>query len=209
MDSIKIREKLYLILGFALIGGSGYGGYKLIVTIWAQLLSLDKQLSVALLTAFTTVIVATLTVMLGRYLERKKEIESHFRASKIQMYDEFLAAYFKLFGSENDTDIDLVSFLREWQRKMIVWGGAPVLVAYIAWAQHLKKGEPDAQTFFLMDEFFRAMRKDIGLSNSGLEKGVFSHFMLRHSEFFLRMAKQNPSITLSELSEKEKEMGLE
>ena len=184
MDSIKIKEKLHLILGFALIGGSGYGGYKLIVTIWAQLLSLDKQLSVALLTAFTTVIVATLTVMLGRYLERKKEIESHFRASKIQMYDEFLAAYFKLFGGENDTDIDLVSFLREWQRKMIVWGGAPVLVAYIAWAQHLKKGEPDAQTFFLMDEFFRAMRKDIGLSNSGLEKGVFSHFILRHSEFF-------------------------
>ena len=184
MDSIKIKEKLYLILEFALIGGSGYGGYKLIVTIWAQLLSLDKQLSVALLTAFTTVIVATLTVMLGRYLERKKEIESHFRASKIQMYDEFLAAHFKLFGGENDTDIGLVSFLREWQRKMIVWGGAPVLVAYIAWAQHLKKGEPDAQTFFLMDEFFRAMRKDIGLSNSGLEKGVFSHFILRHSEFF-------------------------
>ena len=121
MDSIKIKEKLYLILGFALIGGSGYGGYKLIVTIWAQLLSLDKQLSVALLTAFTTVIVATLTVMLGRYLERKEELESHFRASKIQMYDEFLAAYFKLFEGEDDTDIDLVSFLREWQRKMIVW----------------------------------------------------------------------------------------
>ncbi len=209
MDSIKIREKSYLILGFALIGGSGYGGDKLIVTIWAQLLSLDKQLSVALLTAFTTVIVATLTVMLGRYLERKKEIESHFRASKIQMYDEFLAAYFKLFGGEDDTDIDLVSFLREWQRKMIVWGGAPVLVAYIAWTQHLRKGELDAQTLFLMDEFFRAMRKDIGLSNSGLEKGVFAHFILRHSEFFLRMAKQNPSITLSELLEKEKEVGLE
>ena len=60
-----------------------------------------------------------------------------------------------------------------------------------------------------MDEFFRAMRKDVGLSNSGLEKGVFAHFILRHSEFFLRMAKQNPSITLSELSEKEKEVGLE
>ena len=78
-------------------------------------------MSVALLTAFTTVIVATLTVMLGRYLERKEEIESHFRASKIQMLDEFLTAYFKLFESEDETDFDLVPFLREWQRKMIVW----------------------------------------------------------------------------------------
>ena len=80
MDSIKIKEKSYLILGLALIGGSGYGGYKLIAKIWAQLLSLDKQLSVALLTAFTTVIVATLTVMLGRYLERKKSSPTSGRA---------------------------------------------------------------------------------------------------------------------------------
>lgn len=205
----KIKETLVLILGFALIGGLVYGGYKLIVTVWAQFISLDKQLSVGLLTAFTTVFVATLTVMLGRYLERKKEVESHFRTSKIQMYDEFLTEFFKLFGDEENTDVDLVPFLREWQRKMIVWGGAPVLVAYIKWSQHLKKGEPDARTVFLMDEFFRAMRKDIGLSNSGLEKGVFSHFILRHSELFLLIAKQNPNITLGELSEKEKEMGLE
>jgi hypothetical protein len=68
--------------------------------------------------------------MLGRYLERKKEIESHFRAIKIKMYDEFLAEFFKLFGGNAGSDVDLVPFLREWQRKMIVWGGAPVLVAY-------------------------------------------------------------------------------
>lgn len=64
------------------------------------------------------------------------------------MYDEFLAAYFKLFGGEDDTDIDLVPFLREWQRKKIVWGGAPVLVAYMAWAQHLKKGSQTHKPFF-------------------------------------------------------------
>ena len=85
MNPIKIKETLVLILGLALIGGLVYGGYKLIVTVWAQFISLDKQLSVGLLTAFTTVFVATLTVMLGRYLERKKEVESHFRTSKIQM----------------------------------------------------------------------------------------------------------------------------
>ncbi len=202
-------KNLYLILGFALVGGLGYGGYTLIVTVWAQFISLDKQLSVGLLTAFTTVFVATLTVMLGRYLERKKEVESHFRTTKIQMYDEFLAEFFKFLGDEKDVDVDLVPFLREWQRKMIVWGGAPVLVTYIKWNQHLKKGEPDARVIFLMDEFFRAMRKDIGLSNSGLEKGIFSHFILRHSELFLLMAKQNPNITLGELSEKEKELGFE
>ena len=176
--------------------------------LWELFLSLDKQLSIGLLTAFTTVFVSTLTVMLGRYFERKREIESHFRASKIQMYDEFLSEFFKLFGDEEYNDGDLVPFLREWQRKMIVWGGAPVMSAYIKWNKNLKKNEPDAASVFLMDEFFRAMRKDIGLTNSGLEKGVFSHFILRNPELFLTAAKKNPNITLTELSKIEKDLGV-
>jgi len=47
-----------------------------------------------------------------------------------------------------------------------------------------------------MDDFFRAMRKDVGLGNSGLEKGVFAHFILRNSELFLSLAKSAPSMTL-------------
>lgn len=205
----KIKGILSLVFGLIVIGGFAYGSYKIIATIWMQFISLDKQLSIGLLTAFTTVFVATLTVMLGRYFERKKEVESHFRTNKIQIYDEFLKEVFPLFGNGGESTVDLVLFLQDWQRKMIVWGGSPVLIAYIKWIQHLKKGEPDAQTIFLMDEFFKAMRKDIGLSNSGLEKGIFSHFILRHSELFLAMAKQNPSVTLNDISKKEKEMGLE
>ena len=199
---------LTLILGFSIIGGIGYGFYVAVAGLWELFLSLDKQLSIGLLTAFTTVFVSTLTVMLGRYFERKREIESHFRASKIQMYDEFLSEFFKLFGDEEYNDGDLVPFLREWQRKMIVWGGAPVMSAYIKWNKNLKKNEPDAASVFLMDEFFRAMRKDIGLTNSGLEKGVFSHFILRNPELFLTAAKKNPNITLTELSKIEKDLGV-
>ncbi len=206
---IKYKELFYSLFGFAVLLGSMFLLYRLVSAAWREFVDLDRDLSVGLLTAFTTVVVATITVMLGRYLERKKEIESHFRASKVEMYDDFLAEFFKLFGGGEGADVDLVPFLREWQRKMIVWGGSPVMVAYIKWNQHLKSGEPDAQTVFLMDEFFRAMRKDVGLSNSGLEKGAFSHFILRHSDLFLRVAKDNPNIKLSEISQKEKEMGLD
>jgi len=206
MNFEKLKKISSLIFGFTLIGLLGYGIYQFASFAWSQFISLDKQLAVGLLTAFTTVIVATITVMLGRYLERKKEIESHFRTRKIEIYDEFLAEFFKLFGSEENSDIDLAPFLREWQRKMIIWGGSPVLSAYIKWNQHLKKGSPDAQTIFLMDDFFRAMRKDVGLSNSGLEKGVFTHFILKNSELFLAMAKLDPCVSLDDLAKKEKEL---
>jgi len=203
-----VKKILTLILGFSIIGGIGYGFYVAVAGLWELFLSLDKQLSIGLLTAFTTVFVSTLTVMLGRYFERKREIESHFRASKIQMYDEFLSEFFKLFGDEEYNDGDLVPFLREWQRKMIVWGGAPVMSAYIKWNKNLKKNEPEAASVFLMDKFFRAMGKVIGLTNSGLEKGVFSHFILRNPELFLTAAKKNPNITLTELSKIEKDLGV-
>jgi hypothetical protein len=62
----------------------------LLSSTWEKFSSLDTNLAVGVLTAVTTVLVAALTVSLGRYFERKKEIESHFREKKVGIYDEFL-----------------------------------------------------------------------------------------------------------------------
>lgn len=89
--------------------------------------------------AATTVIVATLTVVLGKYYERMKDIEAHYRVKKTEIYNEFLCELFKLFHSNGSEDYDLVPFLRDWQRKMILWGGQDVLSKYIVWMTHFKK----------------------------------------------------------------------
>lgn len=142
--------------------------------------------------------------MLGRYYERKKEIDAHFRSEKIKIYDEFLKELFKLFENNGETDTEgMVQFLREWQRKLVLWGGHGVLSAYFRWMNQLKR-VPDAQTVFLMDEFFRALRADIGQSSRSLEKGAFANLILRHGDFFITEAKKNPQITLEKLSELEK-----
>ena len=91
---------------------------------------------------------------------------------------------------------------------MILWGGSDVLASYLKWKVHLRNGNPDAQSIFLTEEFFKSIRKDLGLSNRGLEKGIFVHFMLKNSELFLQMAKNNPNITLAELGEFEEKLGL-
>jgi len=141
--------------------------------------------------------------MLGRYYERKKEIEAHFRAEKIKIYDEFLAELFKIFQSGGESSDDMVQFLREWQRKLVLWGGSNVLATYFKWMNRLKS-IPDAKTVFLMDEFFRALRADIGQNSHGLAKGAFANLVLRHGDFFLHQARKNPNITLDELSRLEK-----
>ncbi len=169
--------------------------------------SLDPTVAAAILAAATTVIVSTLTVMLGRYYERKKDHEAAYRERKTEIYDSFLKELFKIFQSVEGVDKkseDMAQFLREWQRKMILWGGQGVVSAYGRWISHLKKGEPDAQSVYLMDEFFRAICKDLGHSNALLGKGAFVHFILRDSELFLKASKRDPNIKLSALSDIEK-----
>ncbi len=205
----KTKTTLLGIVGLGLVIIFFLIVYLLLRSIWHQFIKLDTNLAVGLLTAVTTVLVTTLTIVVGRYLERKKEVEAHYREKKTEIYDSFLREFFKLSHNPSDEGGDLVSFLRDWQRQMILWGGADVLVSFMKWQQHLAKGEPDAQSIFMTDEFFRSLRHDLGLSNRGLEKGAFVKFIIRHADLFFTMAKENPQITLRELAQKEKELGLE
>lgn len=211
MEQIKRKERIFTFIGFVLIGLCAWLIWWIFSSAWEKLSSLDTKLAIGILTASTTVIVAALTVSLGRYLERKKEIEAHFRDKKVEIYDEFLKEFFNLFSGDDEiapNEHDLVSFLREWQRKMILWGGSDVLSSYLKWKKHLGVGEPNAQTMFLTEEFFKSIRKDLGLSNRGLEKGIFVHFILKNADLFLEMAKKNPNITLAELGKIEESLGL-
>ncbi|MFV1922860.1 MAG: hypothetical protein ACMZ63_09665 [Methylotenera sp.] len=81
-----------------------------------------------------------------------------------------------------------------------------MLSTYFKWINRLKSTVPDAKSVFLMDDFFRALRKDIGQNSSGLEKGAFANLIMKHGDFFLSEAKKNPNITLEDLSILEKKL---
>jgi len=160
-----LKKNLTLIFSFAFLAVIAWSIYWVVSQIGGQFKLLDPKVSVAILTTSSTIIVATLTVVLGKYIERKKDIEAHYREKKTEIYDEFLSAFFKTFYSnnedENEGNPELVDFLREWQRKMILWGGQDVLSKYILWMAHLKKGELNAKTMFMMEELFFEIRKTI------------------------------------------------
>lgn len=205
-----MKKAASMIFALVLLASTGWGIYWVVVQIWGQFKLLDPNVSLALLTASTTVLVATLTVVLGKYYERKKDIEAHYRQKKTEIYDEFLCEFFKIFYSEekgDDENPELVKFLREWQRKMIIWGGQDVLMKYISWMANLRKRNPDTRTMFMMEEFFLEIRKDLGHKNYKLAKGTFIRLILKNPDLFLSMAKKNPNLTLAEISEAENALG--
>jgi hypothetical protein len=206
-----MKKAFSLVLSFGFLGILGWGIYWIFGHFWDQFRLLDPKVSIAILSASTTVIVATFTVVAGKYFERKKDIEAHFREKKIKIYDEFLCEFFKVFYSDNnngsdDENIELVEFLQEWQRKIILWGGQDVLLKYIDWMKHLKSGHSSIQAMFMMEEFFLVIRKDLGHKNNKLVKGTFLRLLLKNPEFILEMANENPNLSLDELAKKEKDL---
>jgi hypothetical protein len=67
-----MKKTAQIILGFALIIVIGWSIFWLLSVIVDKFKILDPKISVAILTAATTVMVATITVVLGKYYERKK-----------------------------------------------------------------------------------------------------------------------------------------
>ena len=137
MRSFIVRS-IGVVLVCSFIGAVIWGLYWSMASIWDALISVDAKLAVGVVAAVTTVLGATLTVTVGKYLERKHAVEAAFRERKVEIYDGFLVEFFKLFGQDGQPDDSgLVDFLQVWRRKLVVWGGAGVLLSYKNWQSHL------------------------------------------------------------------------
>jgi hypothetical protein len=191
------------------------GGVAWLVYQFTRLISsVPKELGAALVTAATTILVATATVMIGRYFERRKELDSLYRDKKTEIYDQFLQQFAGVFlnpseTNSNETNRDLVLFFREFTMKLVLWSGPDVIEAFVAWKDHLSKGVPDAQSIFLTEAFLRAIRSDLRHSNNGLSHGFFAKLFLKEGNLFLKLAARDPHLTLESFAKVEELMNSE
>lgn len=204
----RLKSFLIGLMGLTILVGLAVLVGWMLYAFFQYLAAVPKELGAALVAAAATVLVATITVMVGRYYERKKELDALYREKKTEIYDEFLKEFFMFFWSAGETDApstekNLVPFFREFTRKLVLWSGPEVIEAFVAWKDHLAKGTPDAKSIFLTEAFLSAIRKDLRHSNSGLRKGFFARLFLREGDLFLAMAAKNPDVTLAALAEVE------
>ncbi|NYE26124.1 hypothetical protein [Pigmentiphaga litoralis] len=181
----------------ALIGVRGFTGY---------ISTIPKELGAPIIAAAATVFVATLTVVLGKYFERKKELDALYRDKKTEVYDEFLKKFFEVYFSsgENVGEHDLILFFQDFSRKLVLWGGPDVIEAFVAWKDHLAKGLPDAKSIFLTEDFLLAVRKDLRHTNKGIRRGLFARMFIQNSALFLAMSAKNPNLKLEDMAAIEK-----
>jgi hypothetical protein len=200
------RQAFLLVLGFLLLGAAAWFVLWLMRAVAGYVSTIPKELGAPIIAAVATVLVATLTVVLGKYFERKRELDALYREKKTEAYDEFLKKFLEVFfsGGENIGERDLVPFLRDFSRQLILWAGPEVIEAFVAWKDHLAQGSPDAKSIFLLEDFLLAVRKDLRHTNKGIRRGLFARMFLKNSELFLLMSARNPGLKLEELAAMEK-----
>lgn len=201
-----IRVAFSILFSLALIGAAGWLLWSILVALAAYLKTLPDGLAAALVGGSATVIVATITVMAGRYFERKRELDALFREKKTEIYDQFLDGFFGFMFSNAEASPtkapdDLVTFFRDFLRKLVLWSGPKPILAFSEWREHLAGGVPDAKTLRLTGRFLMALREDLGQTNKGMTDDFFTTLFLQNSTLFLKLVKQYPNLTLAQLAE--------
>ncbi len=207
----RIKSVLSVLFAMALLGGICWLLYKGIAAAYRAFATLNQNVAVAIVAGSATVLGSTLAVVLTRYYQSKREREVAHRDRKIELYDEFMAKLFAIFlgDTKKETESeDLVPFLREIQRKLILWSGPGTIKAYAEWHSVLTTTPPRAIQMIKMIDFFLALREDLGHSNKGIQHSHMVRFLLQNSDLFMQEYRKNPNVTFEEIAELEKKLGL-
>ncbi len=199
------RRFLGLTFALAVIGGLVALAIYAVISFFSYVSAVPKEIGAALVAGVTTILVATITITIGRYFERKKELDALYREKKTEVYDEFLKVFFQVWFSggktaEGEQEQDLVKLFREFSVKLVLWSGPDVLEAFVRWKEKIAEGHANAEGVFETENFLNAIRADLRHSNNGVRRGWFARLFLQESELFLAMAAKNPKVSLTELA---------
>ena len=124
---------------------------------------------------------AVIGYLVKYFLDKKAQFSSQNAEIKRQMYQEYVDFILNLLSDiqEQDSDVtpkqqkDIVKKMKDFHRKAVLYSSPKVVNAYSDMLQNAYKGNNDNfHTTVLMTNVFKAMRKDIGLSNQGLRSGA-------------------------------------
>lgn len=173
------RHILSVFLGLLLLGGLACGLFVAVRATFQVLASINSSLAVAIIGASATVLVAVLSVVLGKIYEARSLIQKEHREKKIPVYEDLIAFVFRvLMGARtgrSPSEQEMIEFMMGFTQRVMVWGSDEVLTAWVKW-RRLATSEVEMRSdpMKLMrnyEELILAIRRDLGHRNKGLQSG--------------------------------------
>jgi len=182
----KIKEILSVIAVVALFLGLMWFGWS-IVSLFVDVLSKsDAKVSATVIGAIVTVIVGLTATLYTQKQIKLREIDDSHRAKKVELYSGFLEIVQKLMSGMNEQvsappleENELITFMVKFKTEIILWSSPGVINAFKMFESTSSSNSSIDKLFPAVDDLYREMRKDIGLSNWNLPKNQLVKMYLK------------------------------
>jgi hypothetical protein len=188
-----MRQLFYRVFAVALLAGLVLLGWIFVQTLLAS----SPSVQAGIISFISAVGVALYT----HSRTQKREIEARHFAEKRAVYLHFIGFIFSYFEAQREdrvvTEDELIKEMSKFQQNLLVWGSPEVITAYnnFGTASEQLAGDQNQETssvLVVVDELYRAMRKDLGHNDSSLIKGELVGLML-NAEGKAQLRKSMPS----------------
>jgi hypothetical protein len=170
---IRILQKIFKLILIFLIVFLIYLGIQELYPIIAKL---DIKNIGSIITGAITLIVGLGAVLLSQNKIKKRELDDAHRENKIEVYNRFNDKIFELFAGsnenvtgENPSEQNLIDFMMVFKKDIMFRASPKVIKTFIKFEKNSNKANKEKTVLRLVDDIYRAMRADIGLSNFGLD----------------------------------------
>lgn len=150
---------------------------------WDYISHSKPEIGAAIIAASGTIIVSVLSFVVGRFLERnkeieqrKREIEQEIRKAYLPIYQELIDFLFKVIQAQKTsmpiTLDEMNTFFTDFTPKILVWGSDRFIRDFSAFRESGIISVSDPTKFMLiLEKLLYSIRYDCGHENKGLEGG--------------------------------------
>lgn len=144
---------------------------------WQWLIGVDPEHYGAIIAAVAAIGVTGGTFWGNQRTERRRSVEEHSRKEKIETYkrlnEMFLTKVMLAPEAERPSQDEILEFFRKETATLLLYASNGVIKKWgaIRTATHSPGGLEGVETLTMWEDFFKEMRKDVGHSSLGLQKG--------------------------------------
>lgn len=181
----KIQNFVFATLGLIAIISLIVGAFYTAKLFISYLNEIDASIAAAIIAASGTILTAVLTVVIGQTINKKREIEDAHRVFKIEIYSKFIDFTINWVFSQSRenrqamSQQELEDYFIDFSKKLTLWASPEVIIAWSKFRNNANNDSTD--TLLSVDNIYRAMRKDLGNSNKGLNnKAIINLYLNEH-----------------------------
>jgi membrane protein implicated in regulation of membrane protease activity len=168
----KNPDLKWKIIGIVLLSALAYISWLAVSFFIEVLVQVDTKISASIIGGMFTLFAGLAVVVFTQRQIKEREIAEAHREKKVEIYKGFLETVEKILQGKNKrtkikgiSDQQLIDYLIKFKTNILLWGSPKVLKAQ---AEFEAQSRVNGNIFLSIDNLYRAIREDIGLSNRGL-----------------------------------------